>query len=92
MYCQESVKMRHKHSEKLLYLFLPISLGVIYLSFSYPKLSDQVKLVALTLGLYLGLSLLFHKLDRSLTVMVALEYIIIGILTAVIVGGSLVVF
>lgn len=79
--------------ELLIYIFFPITLALVSLVFYY-KFNPlvQYNLMILTLITYLGLSLLYHKLDKSLTLQVLFEYILLGSLTIIVVLGSQIVF
>lgn len=82
-----------KFKEMLVYIFFPISLALVFLIFYY-KYNPlvQYNLMILTIFTYLGLSLLYHKLDKSLTLQVLFEYILLGSLTIIVVLGSQIVF
>ncbi len=82
-----------KIKDLLIYIFFPIALALVFLIFYY-KYNPQVQynLMILTLLTYLGLSLLYHKMDKSLTLQVVFEYILLGSLTVIVVLGSQIVF
>ncbi len=75
-----------KHKKLFKYGFLPFCLILIFLLFFLPGRSlIQVELMVFAVISYVGLSLFYHHLDKSLTFEVALEYILIATLVTIIV-------
>lgn len=75
----------------LAYLLVPLGLAFVILSFVSPQLKQVEAGLALTfIYLYVGFSLLHHKADKSLTLEVTLEYILIATLALVLLMGVMI--
>ena len=69
-------------------IFLFVSLVLIAASFFYKdNNSYQYEIIFLTVALYLASSIAHHHFDKSLTLEVILEYILIGALAFLVVFG-----
>lgn len=69
-------------------IFLSISLGLIAASFFFKGWSVyQYQIIFLAVTLYLITSIAHHYFDKSLTLEVGLEYILIGLLAFLVVFG-----
>ncbi len=74
----------------LVHSLLPLGLIFVILSFILPSLKIiQAGLAIIFIYLYLALSFLHHKEDKSLTISVTLEYILIATLALVLILGIL---
>ena len=77
-----------KIDKNLVYTLLPLGVAFVILSFVTPQLKQIEAGLAITfIYLYIGFSLLHHKADKSLTLEVTLEYILIATLTLVLLLG-----
>ncbi len=80
-----------KIDKNLVYTLLPLGIAFVILSFVSPQLKQVEAGLAITfIYLYIGFSLLHHKADKSLTLEVTLEYILIATLTLVLLLGIVV--
>ena len=71
-------------------LFLPLCAIFVVLSFLHPYESQvQLWLGVTTLLAYFGLSWLRHSMDKSLTLRVIFEYILVGTLAFIVILGVL---
>ena len=72
----------------LLHIFLPLGIIFLVLAFLFNKNSSILiqGIVTMTL-IYLGFSFMHHNVDKTLTLEVALEYILIACLVLVILAG-----
>lgn len=69
-------------------IFLVISLGLIGTSFFFKGWSAyQYQIIFLAVAIYLSSSISHHYFDKSLTLEVGLEYILIGLLAFLVVFG-----
>lgn len=77
--------------KNLVYLLLPLGISFVILSFISPQLKIvQAGLAFSFIYLYIGFSLLHHRADKSLTLEVTIEYILIATLTVVLLLGIVV--
>lgn len=79
-----------KHLRHINHLYLPVSLVIIGLSFLLrgdPQI--QLNLLIMAVFLYLSFSFIHHFLDKSLTLEVIIEYILIAWLSIVLLIGLL---
>ncbi len=68
---------------------LPLILGMVALSFIFRQNANIQQYIILgALGLYIAFSLLHHALDKTLTLEVVIEYILIAGLVFILVFGS----
>lgn len=85
------MKFAKSIDKNFIYILLPLGLSFVALSFVLPQYKlIQASLAFIFLYLYIGLSLLHHKEDKSLTLEVTLEYILIATLTLVLLLGIIV--
>jgi small-conductance mechanosensitive channel len=83
-----AMKAIDKHLYRLL---LPLGVAFIVLSLTLPKFRlVQAGLAISFIYIYIGFSLLHHKEDKSLTLEVTLEYILLATLTLVLILGVLI--
>lgn len=72
----------------LLHIFLPLGIIFLSLTFLFNKDSNVLIQAVVTMTLiYLGFSFMHHNVDKTLTLEVALEYILIACLVLVILAG-----
>lgn len=72
----------------LLHIFLPIGILLLVVVFLFNSNSNVLIQVVVTMTLiYLGFSIMHHNVDKTLTLEVALEYILIACLVLVILAG-----
>lgn len=72
-------------------LFLPVGIVLIGLIFVFRHQNQiQFELVVLATILYLATALLHHHFDKSLTIEVVLEYILIALFALIVIGGILI--
>jgi hypothetical protein len=72
-------------------LFLPVAIVLIGMIFIFRHQNQiQFELVVLATILYLGTALLHHHFDKSLTIEVILEYILIALFAIIVIGGILI--
>lgn len=71
-------------------IFLSVCMSFVMLSFLHPHNNlYQLKLAAITLVLYFSLTYLHHFMDKSLTLRIYFEYILVGTLAFLIILGVL---
>lgn len=72
----------------LLHAILPISIVLIYLSFMFKGQREMQTIIGLVgVASYLGVSLIHHKKDKSLTFKTVLEYILVaGLVVGILLG------
>jgi len=70
------------------HIFLLISLILIFFSFLYKDWNvHQYEIISLAVAIYLGSSMIYHYFDKTLTLEVGLEYILIALLAFLVVFG-----
>lgn len=82
--------MHHKliKYDLLSHIFLAVSLVLIVASFFFKSLGQfQYLIIFLAVAIYLSSSVIHHYLDKSLTLEVGLEYILIGALAILLIFG-----
>lgn len=73
------------------HLFLPISILLTLLAiFLHGQKVLQFEIVMIAVAFYVGIGLLHHHYDKSLTLETALEYILIGGLAIIVLQGILI--
>ncbi len=73
------------------HLFLLVCIVLLLFSFVLRNQSAiQFQIIMLTVVLYVGFAFLQHLLDKSLTIDISLEYLLIGALIMVILAGALI--
>lgn len=84
-------KLIRRLDHSLVHLLLPLGLIFVILTFLVPQSKQiQAGLAMTFIYLYIGFSLLHHKADKSLTLEIALEYLLIATLTLVLLLGLLI--
>jgi hypothetical protein len=77
-----------KNLNLISYVFLLVSLLLIFLSFAYKDWSVyQYVIIFMAVAIYLATSVIHHHYDRSLTFEIGLEYILIGALAFLVIFG-----
>lgn len=72
----------------LSHIFLIISLILIFFSFVYKDWNIyQYQIISIAVAVYLGSSMIYHYFDKTLTLEVGLEYILIALLAFLVVFG-----
>lgn len=75
----------------ILHLLLPISLILIGVSFISPHyFVIQLQLAMLAVILYVAFSFIHHYFDKTLTVEVSLEYVLLATLALIMIAGAFV--
>ncbi len=73
------------------FLLIPLSLGIIILSFIFrSKTTIQLELIFSVTVIYMSLALIYHYFDKSLTLETIIEYILIAVLVIVIFIGTII--
>lgn len=73
----------------ILHLLLPVSLVLIILSFVLPHYSlIQLQLAMLAVILYVALSFIHHYFDKTLSLEVSLEYVLLATLALIMMAGA----
>lgn len=83
--------MNVKKSKKTHTLFLISCLIFLWIMYIFRESSlIQLEIVILTITFYLISSFFYHHLDKSLTLEIMIEYILIGLLSLIILQGILI--
>lgn len=77
--------MKNKFNSNLVYILIPLS--ILFMAVSFLFKSQQVNIIELSVAfilIYLVVSLIHHYFDKTLTLEITLEYILIASLSLVI--------
>lgn len=75
----------------ILHLLLPVSLILIGASFILPHyFIIQLQLAMVAIILYVALSFIHHYLDKTLTLEISLEYLLLATLALIMIAGAFV--